>query len=143
MQETQETWVPSLDQEDSLEKGMATHSGILAWRIPWAEKPGGLQSMGLQRVGHDWAREYAHIKIQEPLALLPWKNPKQWILGQRGTQALQSSAPDPSVLSAGMKVDSALCYAHPSFQGHSEVIVHLCKPVDNFEKTSIIGEGGR
>ena len=53
MQETQETWVPSLDQEDSLEKGMATHSGILAWRIPWAEKPGGLQSMGLQRVGHD------------------------------------------------------------------------------------------
>ena len=49
----QETWVPSLGQEDSLEKGMATHSGILAWRIPWAEKPGGLQSMGLQRVGHD------------------------------------------------------------------------------------------
>ena len=42
-------------QEDSLEKGMATHSSVLAWRISWTEKPGGLQSMGLQRVGHDCA----------------------------------------------------------------------------------------
>ena len=41
-----ETQVPSLGQEDPLEKGMATHSGVLAWRIPWAEEPGGLQSMG-------------------------------------------------------------------------------------------------
>ena len=50
-----ETWVPSLGREDPLEKEMATHSSILAWRIPWTEEPGGLQSMGLQRVGHDWA----------------------------------------------------------------------------------------
>ena len=49
----QETGVRSLGQEDPLEKGMATHSSILAWRIPWAEEPGRLQSMGLQRVGHD------------------------------------------------------------------------------------------
>ena len=49
----QETWVPSLGQEDPLEKGMATHSGILAWRIPWTEEPGGLQSVRLQRAGHD------------------------------------------------------------------------------------------
>ena len=42
-----ETWVQSLGQEDLLEKGMATHSSILAWRIPWTEEPGGLQSMGL------------------------------------------------------------------------------------------------
>ena len=49
----QETWVRSLDWEDPLEKEMTTHSSILAWRIPWTEKPGGLQSMGLQRVGHD------------------------------------------------------------------------------------------
>ena len=48
-----ETWVRSLGWEDPLEKGMATHSSILAWRIPWTEKPGGLQSMGSQRVGHD------------------------------------------------------------------------------------------
>ena len=47
-----ETWVQSLGREDLLEKGMATHSSILAWRIPWTEEPGGLQSMGSQRVGH-------------------------------------------------------------------------------------------
>ena len=49
----QETWVRSLGQEDPLEKGMATHSSILAWRIPWTEGSGGLQSVGSQRVGHD------------------------------------------------------------------------------------------
>ena len=48
-----ETWVRSLGQEDPLEKGMATCSSILAWRIPGTEEPGGLQSMGLQRGGHD------------------------------------------------------------------------------------------
>ena len=50
----QETRVRSLGQEDPLEKEMATHSSTLAWRIPWREEPGGLQSMGLQKVGHDW-----------------------------------------------------------------------------------------
>ena len=49
----QEGWVRSLGWEDPLEKGMATHSSIRAWRIPWTEEPGGLQSMGSQRVGHD------------------------------------------------------------------------------------------
>jgi len=48
-----ETWVLSLGWEDPLEKGTATHSSILAWRIPWTEEPGKLQSMGLKRVGHD------------------------------------------------------------------------------------------
>ena len=48
-----ETWVQSLDQEDPLEKEMATHSSVLAWRIPGMEEPGGLPSMGLHRVGHD------------------------------------------------------------------------------------------
>ena len=47
-----ETWVRSLGWADTLEKEMATHSNILAWRIPWTEEPGGLQSMGLQRVRH-------------------------------------------------------------------------------------------
>ena len=50
---TWETWVRSLGWEDPLQKEMATHSSILAWRIPWTEKPGGLQSIGFQRVGHD------------------------------------------------------------------------------------------
>ena len=49
----QETQVQSLGGEDPLEKGMANHSSILAWRIPWTEEPSGLQSMGLHRVGHD------------------------------------------------------------------------------------------
>ena len=53
MQGTQETWVPALGQGDPLEEEMATHSSILAWRIPWAEEPGGLQSMGSKRVRHD------------------------------------------------------------------------------------------
>ena len=48
-----ETWVRSQGWEDLLEKGMATHSSILAWRIPWTEEPGGLQSMGSHRVGQD------------------------------------------------------------------------------------------
>ena len=48
-----ETWDQSLGQEDPLEKEMAAHSSIHAWKIPWTEEPGGLQSMGLQRVGHD------------------------------------------------------------------------------------------
>ena len=51
----QETWVPSLGGEDPLEKGMATHSSILAWKMPGIEEPGGLQSMGLQRVRHNGA----------------------------------------------------------------------------------------
>ena len=49
----QETWVRSLGWEDPLEKEMATHSSVLAWKIPWTEKPGGLQSVGSQRVGHN------------------------------------------------------------------------------------------
>ena len=58
----QEMWVISLDQEDPLEKGMATHSSILAWKIPWTEEPGRLQSMGSQRVGHDLVTEQAQKK---------------------------------------------------------------------------------
>ena len=58
----QETWVLSLGQEDPLEKGMAAYCSILAWRIPWTEEPGGLQSMGLQRVGHNWATNTFHFQ---------------------------------------------------------------------------------
>ena len=53
MQETEETQVPSLGQEDPLEEGMATHSSILAWKIPWTQEPGGPQPIGLQRIGFD------------------------------------------------------------------------------------------
>ena len=50
-----ETWVQSLGQKDPLEKEIATHSSILAWRIRWTEEPGGLQSVESEGVGHDWA----------------------------------------------------------------------------------------
>ena len=56
-----ETRVLSLGQEVPLEKEMATHSSIPAWKIPWTEEPGGLQSMGSQKVGHDWAIYYAKL----------------------------------------------------------------------------------
>ena len=54
----QGTWVRSMGREDSLEKEMATHSSILAWEIPWMEEPGGLHSMGSQRVGHNFATSF-------------------------------------------------------------------------------------
>ena len=62
MQETQETQVQSLGQEDPLEEGMATHSSILAWRIPWTKEPGGLTSIGSQRVGHNLANEDIRVR---------------------------------------------------------------------------------
>ena len=58
MQETQEMRVWSLGLEDPLEEEMATHSSILAWKIPWTEEPGGLKSKGLQRVRHNWATKH-------------------------------------------------------------------------------------
>ena len=66
----QETWVWSLGWEDPLEKGMATHSSILAWRIPWTEEPGGLHSTGSQRVGHDWATSLSLSFTFEGLLIL-------------------------------------------------------------------------
>ena len=68
MQEMQETRVGSLDWKDSLEKGMAIHSSILAWEIPWPEEPGGLQSVGLQRVRHD-------LVLPPELYLTPFPHP--------------------------------------------------------------------
>ena len=58
----QETWVWSLGREDPLEKEMVTQSSILAWRIPWTEEPGRVQSMGSQRVGHDWATSLSLLR---------------------------------------------------------------------------------
>ena len=79
MKEPQETWVQSLGREDPLEEEMATCSNILAWKIPWTEDPGGLQFMGLQRVGHSWATKHstAHALLYRTptisLLLLQWK----------------------------------------------------------------------
>jgi len=59
----QKTWVQSLGQEDPLEKGEAMHFSIFAWRIPWTEEPGELQSMGSQRMGQDWSTNTFFFKV--------------------------------------------------------------------------------
>ena len=69
----QETQVQSLGQEDPLEREMATHSSILAWKTPWTEKPGGLQSMGSPRVRHDWATSLSSHQ-QIPTKEWEWRN---------------------------------------------------------------------
>ena len=65
MQEMQETWVPSLGREDPLELEVATHSSVLAWKIPWMENPARLQFMRLQRVGHNYTRMHRHTELKD------------------------------------------------------------------------------
>ena len=92
MQET--GWVQHLGQEDALEKEMVTHSSILAWEIPWTEESGGLQSMGSQRIGCDWAtkqqqqppvvlhpRPPSSIWRREPHSRHPFSVPSKWTCG--------------------------------------------------------------
>ena len=71
LQEMQEMRVQPLGQEDPLEKKMSTHSRILTWKIPWTEEPGRLQSLGSQRVGHDWAEGQRKIFLCTSLSLSP------------------------------------------------------------------------
>ena len=75
---TWETWVWSLGWVDPLEKGMASHSRTLAWRIPWTEEPGGLQSMGSQRVRHHWATN-AHTRQSSSLLSEPWASSANFV----------------------------------------------------------------
>ena len=74
----QETWVRSLGLEDLLEKEMATHFSILAWKIPWTEEPGRLQYIGLQRVGHDWATSLTYNAVD--VGLIPGRGTKTHML---------------------------------------------------------------
>ena len=85
----QKTRDPSLVQKDPMEKGMTAHTSILTWEIPWTEKAGRLQSMGSQRIWHDWATEHTHIPgrvslvaqtVQNPLAI---QETWVWSLGWR------------------------------------------------------------
>ena len=71
---TRETWVLSLGREDPLEKGMATHSSTLAWRIPWREEPSRLQSMGSKRVGQDWGTSLSLSSTLSKPSLYIWKS---------------------------------------------------------------------
>ena len=79
-----ETWVPSLSQEDLLEKEMATHFSILAWEIPWTKKPGGLQSMGLQRAEHNWVISLS-ISLSHNRRITCSSGPSESVLGIRNT----------------------------------------------------------
>ena len=80
MQELQETQIQSLGQEGPLEEAMATHSSIPAWRIPWTEEPGGLQSKGLHWVGHDWSDLACthHIYLSIPSMMEIWAASTFW-----------------------------------------------------------------
>ena len=90
----QETWVWSLGWEDPLEKEMATHSNVLAWRSPWAEELGGLQSMGPQRVGHDWVtntfsvqtwNQRVKFQVEDFRVLMFWRPAgPTWVRCRRG-----------------------------------------------------------
>ena len=83
-----ETQVRSLGREDPLEKEMATHSSILAWSIPWTEKPGRIQSMGLQRVRHDWAIKHPHMPMYRGLEMMIFRELPWWICRDSGIEAL-------------------------------------------------------
>ena len=79
----QETWVQSLGWEDLLEKEMATHSSILAWKIPWMVEPGRLPPMGSQRVGHNWALEHTNTCTTYIISLVPFTKDGNQNLGTR------------------------------------------------------------
>ena len=92
MEGTRKMRVRSLGRENPLEKGMTTHSSILDWKIPWTEEPGRLQSMQLQRVGHDWAHKLACTNKETAMAphssTLAWKIP--WTEEPGGLQSMGS-----------------------------------------------------
>ena len=66
-----ETWVPSLGQRNPLDREMAAHSSILSWRIPWMEKPGGLQSLGSQRLGDALIHQFSSVALSRPTPFDP------------------------------------------------------------------------
>ena len=80
-----ETWVRSLGREDPLEKEMATHPSILAWRIPWMEEPGRLQCTGSQRVEHDWATSLSLYFIEKS------SKPHSWMCGLEGSRNITAA----------------------------------------------------
>ena len=90
-----QTQVRSVDQEDLQEKEMAPHSSILAWKIPWMEQPGRLQSMGLQRVGHDWATSLSHNYRLAFIQVVSLDHQHQHYLGARWKCRFMGPISDP------------------------------------------------
>ena len=98
----QKMWDQSLGQEDPLEKGMAVHSSLLTWRIPWTEEPSRLQPMGLQRVGHDWATDTTTTTICFIGSL--WGQMSHWMGKNFKTHKVLST----------FRESLWLCYSHPT-----------------------------
>ena len=125
----------SLGLEDPLKKGIATHTSILAWRIPWTKEPGRLQSMGSQRVRHDWATEHAHMSRQSPgeifsifLINQDWHY-HHFFSRFPGTMKL----PQPSTSEEGARVPQSPSYPNTSIRTHSRwgplAYVHRAPPL--------------
>ena len=146
----QETWVWSLGQEDPLEKGMATYSNILAWRIPWTEKPGGLQSMGSQRMVHDWVTNTSHIELwsQTMNGIIPGipqltKYNCRHVTGQLASQRKPEICPilwsssERSAITTGDSIARHTTfwalYVHP---GHLESLPMFCPPLCSSARSS-------
>ena len=110
MQETQEMWVPSLGQEDPLEKEMTTHSSILAWRIPWIEEPSRLQSMGLQ--SQTWLNDYTFTFFSDMATLVILICPHKYVRGFYFPTSLATSGIDNLFIAnpIGDNVNSLWCF---------------------------------
>ena len=115
----QETQVWSLGQEDPLEKEMAIHSSILAWKIPWTEEAGGPQSMGSQRVGHDWATNTDGVSSNS--CTIESVMPSKHLILYYQLLLLPSTFPSITVFSR----ESALCIKWPKYWSFSFIISEL------------------
>ena len=122
--EIKQTWVQSLGREDPLEKEMATHASILARRIPWMEEPGGLQSTGSQRVGHDWVTSLSQLLTR--LTVLYIKFPELIHLTTESLYPLtymSSFPPHP----APDNHNSTYCfYEYDLFRFHTHIPYNIC-----------------
>ena len=130
-----ETQVWSLGQEDPLKKGMATHSSILAWRIPWAEEPGRLQSMELQRVGHVWMTNTFHFTkdtwefrervikwiLSFPVSFRNWESP----LSPLSPSGLFNPSVSPATWMSIFTCGSSSLHQHHKFNPPSQSPLHL------------------
>ena len=110
--------VPSLGWKDPLEKGMATHSSILLGRIPWTEEPGGLQSMGSQRVGHDWMAKTTSIQFWR-LESPRWRSSQIWYLVRKSFLVADGCFLFVSSLGRKQREEQAFCLFLQGHESHS------------------------